>query len=359
MTARAATRHALLDLYEALAGASWAVNEGWLSEDDVCQWRSSALVSCDGRNSTRGDAELCCKHSELLSLFLYDNCLEGTLPTTLGLLTGLERLALNANRISGSMPTQIGLLTRLTTLALGEASLSGRLPPMLGQLTALHSGGCFLAPGNQWRCPMPDLPAACSPSLLTCTATLPLLPPTPQRVPVMARALPPPSLPVSIAPPASLAVQDQPSLPPPSSVGPISALLLGASFGVAGVCAAACVLASLLLVLRRRLVRHFLYGARLETGATAGHPVHHCCTSAAAPGGDSGRSGEWSKGIVPTGMSRPTPEQAPTPSGASLSLPAKDLETRPDNEMASDAGPESASATFPDHPQEVRSCATS
>ena len=47
--------------------------------------------------------------STLTNLFLHNNHLEGTVPTEIALLVGLERLDLSSNHLSGQIPSQIGV----------------------------------------------------------------------------------------------------------------------------------------------------------------------------------------------------------------------------------------------------------
>ena len=65
---------------------------------------------------------------DLTSLSLYNNKLNGTLPTWLGLLTDLTTLSLFQNSLSGPLPIQLGNLTKLARLSLGDNSLTGGAP---------------------------------------------------------------------------------------------------------------------------------------------------------------------------------------------------------------------------------------
>ena len=94
-----AAQRALRDLYEASSGATWSVNQGWMSDSGVCSWRTSALKDCDGASAAQGSSTICCTEDRVTALYLYDNGLHGTLPTTLGLLTNLERLALHGKNM--------------------------------------------------------------------------------------------------------------------------------------------------------------------------------------------------------------------------------------------------------------------
>jgi hypothetical protein len=76
----------------------------------------------------------------LTSLQLYDNTLtEGTIPSTLGRLTGLRYLSLYGNSLTGTIPHQLGQLTTrpLIGLDLEDNVLDGTIPSTLSALTAL------------------------------------------------------------------------------------------------------------------------------------------------------------------------------------------------------------------------------
>jgi hypothetical protein len=75
----------------------------------------------------------------LQSLVLYENELNGPVPTELGDLPYLQILDLSANSFNGSLPGSILKCRRLRTLALGRNNLTGQLPPGFGQeLSALE-----------------------------------------------------------------------------------------------------------------------------------------------------------------------------------------------------------------------------
>ncbi len=75
--------------------------------------------------------------SGLRTLSLDQNQLTGTIPAELGNLSHLTQLHLNQNRLTGGIPTQLGNLSRLHYLSLGLNQLSGAIPTELGNLTGL------------------------------------------------------------------------------------------------------------------------------------------------------------------------------------------------------------------------------
>ena len=69
----------------------------------------------------------------------HGNMLEGTLPSHLGMLQRLEHAWLDTNKLTGSLPTELGLLTKLSMLYLFQNEFSGFVPSELGQISPIHS----------------------------------------------------------------------------------------------------------------------------------------------------------------------------------------------------------------------------
>ncbi len=116
-------RQALIDLYNSTNGAAWTTNTGWLGAAGTeCSWYG---VACDGGETT------------VIRLHLYNNNLVGTLPSSIGDLTGLVVLWLYLNDLSGPIPASIGDLAGLEELRLGWNSLSGSIPGEIGKLVNL------------------------------------------------------------------------------------------------------------------------------------------------------------------------------------------------------------------------------
>ena len=117
-------RAALVALYEATNGDEWANNNNWLSDRPLGEWYG-VETDADGR---------------VTQLDLFNNGLSGTLPSSLGDLTNLRKLRLNAGRVSGPIPPELGDLTNLEELYLDQNQLlSGPIPSELGNLTNLQS----------------------------------------------------------------------------------------------------------------------------------------------------------------------------------------------------------------------------
>ena len=74
----------------------------------------------------------------LTGLYLHRNELTGPIPPQLGELSSLVHLTLHRNRLSGAMPAALGDLTDLTFLSLYRNNLTGELPAELGSLSSLR-----------------------------------------------------------------------------------------------------------------------------------------------------------------------------------------------------------------------------
>jgi hypothetical protein len=73
--------------------------------------------------------------TSLTLLDLRSNAISGTIPSSVGSLTGLTALSLNQNNFSGSIPESVAQLTGLVTIELQGNSLFGTIPTFMGSLT--------------------------------------------------------------------------------------------------------------------------------------------------------------------------------------------------------------------------------
>ncbi|CBN79919.1 Hypothetical leucine rich repeat protein [Ectocarpus siliculosus] len=115
-------REALVALYTAIGGAKWRNNRNWNTSAALSQWHG-VEVNSQGR---------------VVNLFLWDNNLQGRIPTELGNLHMLDTLWLANNKLSGTIPAELRNLTALQTLSLNVNELSGPIPSELGNLAALR-----------------------------------------------------------------------------------------------------------------------------------------------------------------------------------------------------------------------------
>src|SRR5215510_12030836 len=87
---------ALVNFYNSTNGPTWKKNNNWLSDLPVKNWYGVKVT---------GD--------RVTSLILNLNKLSGTLPVSIGNLTGLVYLNLGYNKLSGSIPSSISNLVNL------------------------------------------------------------------------------------------------------------------------------------------------------------------------------------------------------------------------------------------------------
>ncbi len=136
-------RDALMALYYSTDGETWGNNTGWGSD----------LHYCDGWYGVYCDEE-----DHVVSIWMYEISLSGTLPPELGNLVHLRSLILGWYKIgdhnlSGPIPPELGKLSELRFLNLSGNILSGPIPPELGNLSKL---GQLWLQGNNLSGPIPQ-----------------------------------------------------------------------------------------------------------------------------------------------------------------------------------------------------------
>ena len=80
---------------------------------------------------------LTCANGDTTSVSLDSNGLKGTIPLSLGSLTGLNYMDLAINNLDGTIPSILGSLIELTAVVLDENNLEGTIPSSLASLTRL------------------------------------------------------------------------------------------------------------------------------------------------------------------------------------------------------------------------------
>ena len=77
-------------------------------------------------------------YNRVSRLTLFNERLNGTIPSGLGNLTNLTYLGLGRNNLTGEIPAQLGNLANLEYLGLGHNNLVGEIPSELGKLSKLE-----------------------------------------------------------------------------------------------------------------------------------------------------------------------------------------------------------------------------
>lgn len=125
---------ALQDLFVSTSGTTWSTNTGWDQVDPAIN-PAGPPAGCD--LGTMHGVQVDVSSGRVKSLFLVSNQLSGTIPSSIGDLTGLTSLSLSVNMLTGSIPSSIGNLTDLTALFLFDNQLSGTIPLSVWTLSDL------------------------------------------------------------------------------------------------------------------------------------------------------------------------------------------------------------------------------
>ena len=150
-TPGATDRDVLVAFYHATDGDNWRDSDNWLSDASIGTWygvttddsgRVIELVLWQNNLNGTIPSELG-NLSSLNILNLFDNQLGGTIPPELGKLTSLILLNLSQNELRETIPLALTDLTFLVVLNLSNNQLSGTIPPELGRLTWL--AGLYLS----------------------------------------------------------------------------------------------------------------------------------------------------------------------------------------------------------------------
>ncbi|MDR0729529.1 MAG: hypothetical protein LBF19_05340 [Prevotellaceae bacterium] len=115
---------ALVDLYNATAGANWTIR--WTFSGPLSQWQGVKVE--DGR---------------VTELYLPANNLTGTLPESIGTLSRLQYCDLRENHLSGSVPATVSRWTQLVYLDLSDNQFSGAFPAIQALTKLIVLDGSF------------------------------------------------------------------------------------------------------------------------------------------------------------------------------------------------------------------------
>ena len=87
---------------------------------------------------------MCAYYRFKVDLYLFENKLNGTIPTELGLLSNLEWLDLFKSQLTGTIPSELGLLSNLISLSLDSNQFTGTVPTILASLPLSKSQITFV-----------------------------------------------------------------------------------------------------------------------------------------------------------------------------------------------------------------------
>jgi hypothetical protein len=118
----------------------WLANNKFTGHIPVTTGKLSALQLLDvGENSLTGNIGQVVDSlsPSLEALDVSRNLLEGTIPTSVGILTKLTFLDLLENQVGGTLPSEIGLLNQLEVLNIAYNEFTGSVPSTLANLQIL------------------------------------------------------------------------------------------------------------------------------------------------------------------------------------------------------------------------------
>lgn len=118
-------RDVLIEFYESAGGETWRNHTGWGGEPGTeCTWYG---VGCNSENT------------RVASLSLSGNGLNGTIPESLGTLSGLTQIDFRDNELAGEIPGALGNLSNLLSLNLTGNRLTGTVPEVLENLSKIET----------------------------------------------------------------------------------------------------------------------------------------------------------------------------------------------------------------------------
>jgi Leucine-rich repeat (LRR) protein len=139
---------ALHDLYESTNGGSW----NWHGEND--RWNFTASTPCVGPwQGVTCSLVASAGYVHVLQLQLPGYNLAGFIPSSISNLTQLQVFDLMSNTLTGTIPGSVGLFPGLQKLYLNGNELGGAIPRSLGQLTVLKE---FRVNNNHLTGSIPD-----------------------------------------------------------------------------------------------------------------------------------------------------------------------------------------------------------
>eukprot|EP00727_Mastigamoeba_balamuthi_P004624 m51a1_g1416 putative low quality protein: tenascin-x (2078) ;mRNA; f:40510-48712 len=146
-------KNGLAQFYWATNGDQWAYKTGWLSGSPCSGGKGVWFgVGCDsndnvislnlGYNNLGGTlpAAFFCSQPYMQFLFLQNNKISGTIPSTVNCLSATSHVYLFKNQFSGELPAAIGAFPSVQKLYIERNSISGTIPSMAGNSAMQYLG---------------------------------------------------------------------------------------------------------------------------------------------------------------------------------------------------------------------------
>lgn len=129
-------RQALMELYQEMNGDNWIHNDYWGTEWPIRKWYGNQY-----------------NESFINHLYLHENNLQGSFPSSLEKMPFLASLWLHDNQITGELPAYLANMYSLKWLSLSGNQLSGTIPEKIVELPFLHD---FSLGSNNYSGPFPE-----------------------------------------------------------------------------------------------------------------------------------------------------------------------------------------------------------
>jgi hypothetical protein len=118
-------RYSMAVFYFSTLGDSWERNDGWLNDENECNWYNQDTYPCNVNGT-------------LLRLKLERNNLLGEIPNEISLLQNIVEIEIGGNDLVGQIPTHLGRLQKLKVLDLSWTQIDGEIPSSLGNASSLE-----------------------------------------------------------------------------------------------------------------------------------------------------------------------------------------------------------------------------
>lgn len=120
-------RNALFALYNSTNGPNWS--NKWDLNKSSASWegveRTCTIPGCTSDDFSNGFFDL-----SVWGLYLFNNNLDGNIPSSIGNLSGLLDLEFGNNKLNGQLPTEFSNLNKLRTINLSHNAISGTIPDL-------------------------------------------------------------------------------------------------------------------------------------------------------------------------------------------------------------------------------------